>query len=1299
MRNLKRALSLTLASVMLLGMMVIGTSAVAGYSDVDVNDNVEAIEVLQAVEVMVGDDRGFGPDRPVTRAEMAVVMGKLLNLDYNYYVSTCPFADVSGNYEWARGWVGACAANGIVSGRGDGIYDPGATVTAIEAASMMMRALGYFKYTEDYNDGFVLVTVRQGNQIGLFNGVGSDGSTPMTRNQVAQMALNALRSEMVDFTGTLGVELNGVKVNYRAEYTSRTSTEKKYNAIEGRTSDVASDANHKGQYYVQLGEELYDGKLRLNNSATDAFGRPSRHWEYDGKAIGTYMKKELLDKEWTTEVTGKDLYDLLGSDTIKNYDFDVTIDGVSIDEKTGTTDNNTVLKDGTNNSGKPYFDETFMAKTYKSGVGGTGKGVLTQVFVNADTKEVDVAVINTYLAKATADYNTKKDEAKFDVYALTHVNSGNDAVYYKYADACKNTAKNAEPLSISSDDFDIAEDVKKDDIVLVTVANGEIKTVSEPQVLSAVTLNGFSKDSYVVAEGTQYDYNTTVDYDPDTLDDYTGTTQQLKNTQYDVYLDQYGYLIGVKVVDAVNNYIFVTGIDQGASDRKNKTAEASGILLDGTFIEFTMDTKNSVSYWAHGEMNQNDKTGAGKGGFGGGSLWNTWCTYTVDKDGVYTLKEVKDWDAMKAAGSKEKAGQSRDMNYNDKAIDDKHVSLRAYSVAGDVDKYVYGNDKSVYIVPELDNVVAATTIGASDIQNPKDSAAGDDSHDGTTYATAINANQDRVGIISGVDSVTTGIANVNLKTYASITDIQTATGLSPATAYPGFVYTLFDNDGYVIAAIVLGQDDGTTKNLVYSHKSDIKDEHYSSADDEWTWTRDVIFNGEEITLTEKGSSISVLEDMDQNVWYEITYKANGTVKDAKYAYYTEDGKLIGATPSDSSTTPKGPALTPTTGIAAGAAGSFVDKIEWLENAINNSDKSTVLYEEVWGKLTDANGTENEDASSTAKAKMTVAPSLKESTLYVDTVASKGFYVSKDVKSVLIQKNDGKSNTEWGTGTGDLENMLEDLNYDATKGYQFKISAILTNGRATTVIIHDWNETGATPDGSHGGGDGDDSNVSIEGNAVTYTVPAGEPVPSAKKVRDDVLAALGEEWDPTNNGNKDSFVSGSGGVDYVLTVGGISYDITIDNSANTPFTVTLDATSVTDYSEKAAKTAIAGESVSYVVEQVTAANLALGATVNVTGTPAGTTFNASVTKAGVTGAAATYADANIASESDFNAKKDSLFTESGGVYTPVGASDNYVAGTTYYEIDTAAVPAVKGEITITFTMPAEAVEITGITVTP
>ena len=42
MRNLKRALSLALSTVMLMGMMVVGTGA-AGYPDVTSKDNEEAI--------------------------------------------------------------------------------------------------------------------------------------------------------------------------------------------------------------------------------------------------------------------------------------------------------------------------------------------------------------------------------------------------------------------------------------------------------------------------------------------------------------------------------------------------------------------------------------------------------------------------------------------------------------------------------------------------------------------------------------------------------------------------------------------------------------------------------------------------------------------------------------------------------------------------------------------------------------------------------------------------------------------------------------------------------------------------------------------------------------------------------------------------------------------------------------------------------------------------------------------------------------------------------------------------------
>ena len=63
MRNLKRALSLTLASVMPLGMMVVGSSA-KGYSDVTEEENIEAIEVLQAVGVMDGVDKEAGTFNP-----------------------------------------------------------------------------------------------------------------------------------------------------------------------------------------------------------------------------------------------------------------------------------------------------------------------------------------------------------------------------------------------------------------------------------------------------------------------------------------------------------------------------------------------------------------------------------------------------------------------------------------------------------------------------------------------------------------------------------------------------------------------------------------------------------------------------------------------------------------------------------------------------------------------------------------------------------------------------------------------------------------------------------------------------------------------------------------------------------------------------------------------------------------------------------------------------------------------------------------------------------------------------------
>ena len=137
MRNLKRALSLLLSSTMVLGMLVMGSSA-AGYQDVDAsNVNQEAIEVLQTVGIMTGDQNGnFNPDGSITRNEMAVVMAHLLNLDYDYYRGTNPFTDVP---EWAAPYVAACAAEGVVAGIGNGRFDPDGSVTREQTAVILFN--------------------------------------------------------------------------------------------------------------------------------------------------------------------------------------------------------------------------------------------------------------------------------------------------------------------------------------------------------------------------------------------------------------------------------------------------------------------------------------------------------------------------------------------------------------------------------------------------------------------------------------------------------------------------------------------------------------------------------------------------------------------------------------------------------------------------------------------------------------------------------------------------------------------------------------------------------------------------------------------------------------------------------------------------------------------------------------------------------------------------------------------------------------------------------------------------------
>ena len=194
MRNLKRALSLVIASVMLLGMMVIGTSA-AGTTFTDDRQivNSETAAITGGLGIFSGyADGSFGAKNVVTRAEMATIVVKMLyGADYNAdpFKGTGKFSDVA-DYQggWAEGYVNLCASLGIIKGYGDGTFKPGQTLTTAEAITFIINALGI-----DAGNGDWPVTVMsKATELGLFGKLTPVTDAGMTRDDLSVLVYEGL---------------------------------------------------------------------------------------------------------------------------------------------------------------------------------------------------------------------------------------------------------------------------------------------------------------------------------------------------------------------------------------------------------------------------------------------------------------------------------------------------------------------------------------------------------------------------------------------------------------------------------------------------------------------------------------------------------------------------------------------------------------------------------------------------------------------------------------------------------------------------------------------------------------------------------------------------------------------------------------------------------------------------------------------------------------------------------------------------------------------------------------------------
>ena len=1008
---MKKFLSLVLALVMTMSLVTVSAGA-KDFTDDEKITYDEAVAVISEIGVVDGyEDGNFNPQGSLTRGAAAKIICNMIlgpTTAAELHADTAPYKDVPTNHTFA-GYIAYCAKEGIISGYADGTFRPAGTLTGYAFMKMLLGALGYDAAIEGYTGANWSINVaKQAINVGLnkslegeFNGVKA-----VNREEAALYAFNTLKADLVEYDTTINTTINGQTV---------TIGNSKAKAMEWLNS-ASRQRNIKDDKYIQFAEQYFT-KLYLTEG-TDVFGRPDREWEYKGKDIGTYVNYDLLVEEYTEKVTGKDLYDLLGKSTIEDYDTAVYIDGVDDVDINGE-----------------LFNETAMNKNNKKGVGATGDGVLTQVFVDTDDKEITVAIINTYLAIADADYSAKKDSVTFDVYKLEK-NSG------EYVKTEGETDDEKVSLTVSGEDFDV-KDIAEDDAYLVNVADGEIQLMQKAEVIEDTEISSFKKGSNVTVGGEKYDFADSAYYDNEALSVYTdgGEIVNLKDVTYNIYLDQYGYLIGLEEVEAVKNYVFVTGVDTNTSNLSSKTADAAAIFLDGTMEVIEIDMTKSTG---------TDKMQATNSQ--GRALVNTWYTYTVNKDGVYTLKIVAD--AINKA-EKIKTAQYHGVGAID--IDKKHVSLPG-AASGSFSK-VYGNDASIYLTAELKKITTPAGVTA--------------------------------GIIDDVDNVTTGVKNANLTTW---TEDEAKKDTGAEYAAHG-VYTLYKDNGYVIAAVVVGEDDYASKNLVYAHEDDIEWESYDKTADEWTWTRKVISNGEEIEIKEVGDSLTYLSKMNENNWYQVKYNAKGEVIEVLDKDHWD--------------------LDP---VNADGEGEYVTDITKVEASINEYD--TVLFTALYTDDT---------------------PSLKGSTLYVTTKSNEGFFVAEDAKVVLIQTNDRKETTTYETGVGALEDMIDDLNAIPNSdpaSYKYTISAILEDGAATVVIIRD--EIDAT--GNQGtkpvSPENENIDVTVENGEITVAFEpgkAGTDEIAAEIVRE--LNALGYEdvAVQVRGGKVDGAVATKNSIEYTFTV--------------------------------------------------------------------------------------------------------------------------------------------------------------------
>ena len=490
--------------------------------------------------------------------------------------------------------VDVLTAIGVLNGKGAS-FKPNDTLKRSEAAKIIaMFDNGDTDISSLYNPANTFVDVAKDYwavsyiaycaKQGIISGVGNNKYAPesrLTGIQFLKMVLvtlgyDAKEEGLVGTSWKVNVlklaraagltDVLGKKYDYDKELTRDAAAQIMLNALNAKTVSYGQEIKTSGRKNVlttagaiENDSYLYESwKLKKLTDKDDAFGRPCHIWKLGKDEIGTYVEGALAS--YTVAVAGCDI--------LNDCDFDE--DGVKL---TSYTD------------GKKDTAKMTIKNTTATNIG--GQGVLTEVF------EDRIVFINTYLAKVTKVVTEKRD-AKDHVTrkAATTLSVWNNGTQFT---AAGTTAT----MTFESDAF------AKDDMVLVTVANGKVQTVAvaESKIAEFTKIKKVDgKFAQIALDGEFSDIAAKYFYN--------GIDAADLGNDMVAYFDAYGNVIGMEKYYAPLNYavidaLWVESIKGKATVKADLVTVAGDKLED---VEITSVTVTDDFFTATTPTSTTDKT-------------------------------------------------------------------------------------------------------------------------------------------------------------------------------------------------------------------------------------------------------------------------------------------------------------------------------------------------------------------------------------------------------------------------------------------------------------------------------------------------------------------------------------------------------------------------------------------------------------------------------------------------------------------------------------------------------------------